>query len=155
MGKQVANKSIKVINETVFWQLSRRLPLETQQLFAEYIISTGVRFCEAISFTEGDLDYQTTMLTVCRSTVELSRQFHPIGERFYTRSYTKNGEHRSFKIGRPLTEKIRAHVDKHQIRPGDLIFPVRLFMPETAWVNLPDALRRRWPRPRTPGSSHP
>jgi integrase len=137
VGKQAANKSIKVVNETVFWQLCNRLPLETQRLFAEYIISTGVRFCEAISFQEGDLDYETGMLTVCRSTVEVARQFHPTGGRFFTRPYTKNGEHRRFKIGRPLVSKIKAHVIKHGMTTGDLIFPVRLFMPETAWVNLP------------------
>jgi integrase len=137
VGKQAANKSIKVINETAFWDLCSHLPLEAQRLFAEYIISTGVRFCEAISFQEGDLDYDTGMLTVCRSTVEVSRQFHPTGGRFYTRPYTKNGEHRRFKIGRPLVEKIRAHVKQHGMAPGDLIFPVRLFMSDTAWVNLP------------------
>jgi site-specific recombinase XerD len=76
VGKQAANKSIKVINETVFWALCGKLPLETQRLFAEFIVSTGVRFCEAISFQEGDLDYGTGMLTVCRSTVEVARQFH-------------------------------------------------------------------------------
>lgn len=136
VGKQPANKSIKVINEAVFWELSSHLRLPAQKLFAEFIISTGVRFCEAISFAEGDLDYCTGMLMVCRSTVELSRQFHPTGGRFYTRPYTKNGEHRRFKIGRPLVEKIRAHVEGHQIKPGDLIFPVRLFYPDDAWVNL-------------------
>jgi len=137
VGKQAANKTIKVINETVFWELCSRLPLESQRLFAEYVISTGKRFCEAISFQEGDLDYRTGMLTVCRSTVEVSRQFHPTGGRFYTRPYTKNGEHRRFKIGRPLVEKIHAHVQKHGMKPGDLVFPVRLFMPNTAWVNTP------------------
>ncbi|MCW2938537.1 MAG: hypothetical protein JWN00_1522, partial [Actinomycetia bacterium] len=133
VGKQAANKNIKVINETVFWDLCSRLPMVTQRLFAEYIISTGVRFCEAISFR----DYDSGMLAVCRSTVEVAKQFHPTGGRFWTRPYTKNGEHRRFKIGWPLVEKIRAHVKEHGMKPGDLIFPVRLFMPDTAWVNLP------------------
>lgn len=137
VGKQAAHKNIKVINETVFWELCSKLQLPTQRLFAEYIISTGVRFCEAISFQEGDLDYDTSMLNVCRSTVEVAKQFHPTGGRFVTRPYTKNGEHRRFKVGRPLVEKIRAHVQQHGMKPGDLIFPVRLFMPDTAWVNLP------------------
>jgi integrase len=137
VGKQPANKSIKVINETVFWELCDRLPLPAQRLFAEYLISTGVRFCEAISAQEGDLDYASGMLSVRRSTVEVARQFHPAGGRFVTRPYTKNGEHRRFKIGRPLVDKIRAHVTEHGMKPGDLIFPVRLFMPDTAWVNLP------------------
>jgi hypothetical protein len=33
--------------------------------------------------------------------------------------------------------KIQAHVKEHEMKRGDLIFPVRLFMPDTAWVNLP------------------
>jgi hypothetical protein len=32
VGKETANKSIKVINESVFWELCGRLPLETQRL---------------------------------------------------------------------------------------------------------------------------
>ncbi|MBO2462395.1 hypothetical protein [Actinomadura violacea] len=69
------------------------------------------------------------MLKVCRSTVEVAKQFHPTAGRFVTRPYTKNGEHRRFKIGRPLVEKIRAHVREHDLKTGDLIFPVRLFKP--------------------------
>jgi len=64
-------------------------------------------------------------------------KFHPTGGRFYTRPYTKNGEHRRFKVGRPLVDKIHAHIHEHGMKPGDLIFPVRLFMPDTAWVNMP------------------
>ena len=136
VGKQPANKTIKVINETLFWELCSHLPLETHQLFAEYIISTGTRFCEAISFQEGDLNYETGMLTVCRSTVEVSKQFHPTGGRFFTRRTPRTAS-----IGvqdrRPLVKKIHAHVEQHGMKPGDLIFPVRLFMPDTAWVNMP------------------
>ena len=34
-------------------------------------------------------------------------------------------------------DKIHAHIHEHGMKPGDLIFPVRLFMPDTAWVNMP------------------
>lgn len=53
VGKEAANKSIKVINETVFWDLCSHLPLEPQRLFAEYIISTGAASVRPSRSTRG------------------------------------------------------------------------------------------------------
>ena len=67
------------------------------------------------------------MLSVNKSTVEVTAEFHPEGHRFLTRSYTKNGGHRRFKIDAVVSEMVQEHIEKDGIGPGQLIFPVRLF----------------------------
>ena len=67
------------------------------------------------------------MLAVRRSTVEVTAKYHPTGDRFLTREYTKNGEHRRFKVDHAVSEMVREHIALHGIGPGQVIFPVRLF----------------------------
>ena len=67
------------------------------------------------------------MLSVNKSTVEVTAEFHPEGHRFLTRSYTKNGGHRRFKIDAVVSKMVQEHIERHGIGPGQLIFPVRLF----------------------------
>lgn len=74
-----------------------------------------------------DFDFATDMLSVRRSTVEVTAEFHPTGGRFLTRQYTKNGEHRRFKIDHAVAQAVKEHIALHEIAPGELIFPVRLF----------------------------
>jgi integrase len=90
-------------------------------------VSSGARFCELISFVPVDFDFGTGMLTVSKSTVEVTAKYHPEGHRFLTRHYTKNGEHRRFKIDSAVTRMVQGHIALHGIGPGELIFPVRLF----------------------------
>ena len=67
------------------------------------------------------------MLSVNKSTVEVTAEFHPEGFRFLTRNYTKNGEHRRFKIDHSVAVMVQKHIADNGIKPGQLIFPVRLF----------------------------
>lgn len=69
------------------------LPHHSAKVFARLGVSTGARHCELISFTPEDFDLSGCMLTVSKSTVEVTADFHPDGYRFPTRQYTKNGEH--------------------------------------------------------------
>jgi integrase len=122
-----ARKLIKVYTLAQYERVHDGLFNEEAQLFSFLISDTGVRFCEAISFVEGDLDYATRFLSITKSTIEVTAEFHPQGGRFVTRNYTKNGEHRGFVISKTLATRVRAHVKKHNIKPGELWFPVRMF----------------------------
>jgi hypothetical protein len=64
---------------------------------------------------------------VNKSTVEVTAEFHPEGFRFLTRNYTKNGEHRRFKIDHSVAVMVQEHIADNGIKPGQIIFPVRLF----------------------------
>ncbi len=59
--------------------------------------------------------------------MEVTARYHPTGARFLTREYTKNGEHRRFKIDHPVSAMLQEHIAENGIGPGQVIFPVRLF----------------------------
>ncbi len=71
------------------------------------------------------------MLSVNKSTVEVTAEFHPEGFRFLNRAYTKNCEHRRFKIDHSISVMVQEHIARNGIEPGQLIFPVRLFTTRT------------------------
>jgi integrase len=119
-------KLIKVYTVKQYTRVHDCVFSEEAQLFSFLISDSGVRFCEAISFVEGDLDYDTRFLSVTKSTVEVTSDFHPDGGRFITRQYTKNGEHRGFVVSKTLAKQMREHVARHDIKSGELWFPVRL-----------------------------
>lgn len=96
--KGVPGKPIVVATSTQFQRVHDALPHQPAKVFARLGVASGVRLCELISFTPEDFNFDTGMLSVNKSTVEVTAEFHPEGHRFLTRSYTKNGDHRRFKI---------------------------------------------------------
>ena len=58
------------------------------------------------------------MQSVNKSTVEVTAEFHPEGFRFLTRNYTKNGEHRRFKIDHSVAVMVQEHIADNGIKPG-------------------------------------
>lgn len=114
-----------------FQRVYAALPDQPARVFARLGVSTGARYCELISFIPEDFDFDGAMLTVSKSTVEVTADFHPDGYRFLTRRYTKNGEHRRMKIDAEIGEMVREHITVNGIGSGQLIFPVRLFTART------------------------
>jgi integrase len=125
--KGVPTKPIVVATKSQFLRVYEALPHKPAKVFARLGVSSGVRCCELISFVPEDFDFGTDMLIVSKSTVEVTAEFHPDGQRFLTRQYTKNGEHRRFKIDHAVTGMVQEHIATCGIGPGQLIFPVRLF----------------------------
>ena len=68
-----------------FQRVYGALPI-SRPVFARLGVSTGARHCELISFVPEDFDFAGCMLTVSKSTVEVTADFHPEGYRFLTRS---------------------------------------------------------------------
>ena len=117
-----------------FQRVYAALPHQPAKVFARLGVSTGARHCELISFIPEDFDFGGCLLTVSKSTVEVTADFHPDGYRFLTRRYTKNGEHRRMKIDAEVADMVREHIAVNGIGPGQLIFPVRLFAARTVAV---------------------
>ena len=90
-----------------FQRVYAALPHQPAKVFARLGVSTGARYCELVSFIPGDFDFGGCMVTVSKSTVEVTADFHPDGYRFLTRRYTKNGEHRRMKIDAEVAEMVR------------------------------------------------
>jgi integrase len=125
--KHPPSKGIVVATAGQFERVYRGLPSKPARTFARLGVSTGARYCELISFVPEDFDFATDMLSVNKSTVEVTAEFHPEGFRFLNRAYTKNGEHRRFKIDHSISVMVQQHIAENGIGPGQLIFPVRLF----------------------------
>lgn len=125
--KGVPTQPIIVATKDQFLRVYNALPHQPAKVLARLGVSSGARLCELISFIPEDFDFAAGMLTVRRSTVEVTAKYHPTGNRFLTREYTKNGEHRRFKIDPAVSEMVRGHIALHGISPGQVIFPVRLF----------------------------
>jgi integrase len=125
--KGVPTKPIIVATKDQFLRVYNALPHQPAKVLARLGVSSGARLCELISLIPEDFDFAADMLAVRRSTVEVTAKYHPTGNRFLTREYTKNGEHRRFKIDRAVPEMVREHIALHGIGPGQVIFPVRLF----------------------------
>lgn len=125
--KGVPTKPIVVATKDQFLRVYEALPTPAARCLARLGVSSGARLCELVSFIPKDFDFDTDMLSVRRSTVEVTADFHPSGGRFLTREYTKNGEHRRFKIDHAVSVLVSRHIAANGIAPGQPIFPVRLF----------------------------
>lgn len=125
--KGVPVKPIIVATKDQFLRVYNALPHQPAKVLARLGVSSGARLCELISFIPEDFDFGADMLDVRRSTVEVTARYHPTGGRFLTREYTKNGEHRRFKIDHAVSVMVQEHIAENGIGPGQVIFPVRLF----------------------------
>jgi integrase len=125
--KGVPAKPIVVATKDQFLRVYDALPHQPAKVLARLGLSSGARLCELISFIPEDFDFGADMLSVRRSTVEVTAKYHPTGDRFLTREYTKNGAHRRFKIDHPVSGLVQEHIALHGIGPVQVIFPVRLF----------------------------
>src|SRR5579875_2798393 len=80
--KKGPRKPIIVATREQFARVYDALPHEPAKVFARLGIASGARFCELISFVPEDFDFGTNMLSVNKSTVEVTAKIHPEGYRF-------------------------------------------------------------------------
>lgn len=123
------SRAIKVATQDQFLKVRASLPNVPCKVFSTLMVSSGVRFCEAIGLRPGDFDFGACLLEVTRSVVKVSRKHHPDGKTFLVRDCTKNGQTRVLKLDRAVSEMVRAHVEEHGIGGKDVIFPAALLSP--------------------------
>jgi hypothetical protein len=105
------------------------LPTKPAQVFSTLLVSSGIRFCEAIGLQPADFDFETGILEVARSVVKVSRQHHPQGKTFLVRDYTKNGHTRRLKLDGAVVEIVRGYLAEHGIDESEVMFPAELVVP--------------------------
>ena len=127
--KVPGRRAIKVATPEQFLKVRACLPTKPAQVFSTLLVSSGLRFCEAIGLQPADFDFQAGILEVARSVAKVSRQHHPQGKTFLVRDYTKNGQTRRLKLDRAVVELVHRHVIEHGIGETDLIFSVELVVP--------------------------
>jgi len=127
--KVPGRRAIKIATPEQYLKVRDCLPTKSAQVFSTLLVSSGIRFCEAIGLQPGDFDFEAGILEVARSVVKVSRQHHPQGKTFLVRDYTKNGQTRRLKLDRAVVELVRGHVAEHGIRESEVIFPAELVVP--------------------------
>lgn len=122
-------RAIKVTTTEQFLKVRDCLPTRAAQVLGTLLVSSGIRFCEAIGLQPDDFDFEAGVLEVARSVVKVSRAHHPQGKTFLVRDYTKNGQTRRVKLDRDVVQLVAAYVSEQGIGPTSVIFPAELVVP--------------------------
>lgn len=117
-----AKKIRQIITPEEFDVFYEKLSDELWQLLVELDIESGLRWGELTELRPKDFNFATGIITVTRVAVELTKEYHPEGKRFYIKQYPKDEEHRQVAISRPLMEKVRAFIARRVIGDDDLLF---------------------------------
>ena len=120
--KVPGRRAIKIATPEQYAKVRGCLPTKPARVFSTLLVSSGMRFCEAIGLQPADFDFEAGILEVARSVVKVSRQHHPQGKTFLVRDYTKNGQTRRLKLDRAVVELVRGTPGgaRHRRDGGDL-----------------------------------
>jgi integrase len=127
--KVPGRRAIKVATPEQYLKVRGCLPTKPAQVFSTLLVSSGMRFCEAIGLEPSDFDFEAGILDVARSVVKVSREHHPQGKTFLVRDYTKNGQTRRLKLDRAVVELVRGYVAEDGIGDREVMFPAELVVP--------------------------
>ncbi|MBW6433086.1 site-specific integrase [Actinoplanes hulinensis] len=139
----IAKKVREIITPEQFDTLYSVLPDNEFRLLIETDIETGLRWGELTELRPRDINFATRTLLVTRVAVELTKRFHPTGDRFLVKEYPKDEEHRRLKLSPQITAKLQAHVTENNLAPDDLLFAIRdpeITTPKLRAVPDPDTL---------------
>jgi integrase len=127
--KVPGRRAIKIATPEQYLRVRACLPTKPAQVFSTLLVSSGIRFCEAIGLQPADFDFETGILEVARLVVKVSRQHHPQGKTFLVRDYTKNGQTRRLKLDGAVVDLVRGYVAEHGIGETEVMFPAQLVVP--------------------------
>ena len=127
--KVPVRRAIEIATPEQYLKVRSCLPTKPAQVFSTLLVSSGMRFCEAIGLEPEDFDFEAGILEVARSVVKVSREHHPQGKTFLVRDYTKNGQTRRLKLDRAVVELVRGYVAEHGIGHTEVMFSADLVVP--------------------------
>jgi integrase len=88
-------RSIKIATTEQYLQVRACLPAKPARVFSTLLVSSGLRFCEAIALRptdfDFDFDFDRCILEVARSIVKVSREHHPRARRSWYGSTRRTG----------------------------------------------------------------
>jgi integrase len=121
----IPKKVREIVTPEQFDDLYAVLPENEFRLLVETDIETGLRWGELTELRPKDINFATRTLLVSRVAVELTKRFHPSGDRFLVKEYPKDEEHRRLKLSLQMSAKLQAHVAESDLSPNDLLFAIR------------------------------
>jgi integrase len=78
-------RAIKIATTDQYLNVRACLPTKPAQVFSTLLVSSGLRFCEAIGLRPMEFDFDLCILEIARSVVKVSREHHPQGKTFLVR----------------------------------------------------------------------
>jgi len=118
--KVPGRRAIKVATPEQCLKVRAYLPAKPAQVFSTLLVSSGLRFCEAIGLQPSDFDFEAGILEVARSVVKVSRQHHPqsAGQDIPgARLHQERPDASAHELDRAVVELVRGHVaERHRAR---------------------------------------
>ena len=111
-----------VLDPDDFKAIVKHLPTEGAQLFAQFLVATGLRFGEATEVRAKDINFKTGELFVQRRVSDLGASYND-GVRFVVIEATKSGYKRSLMLSKTLLHDLKAYVITKGVAKDDLLFP--------------------------------
>ena len=111
-----------VLDPDDFKAIVKHLPTEVAQLFAQFLVATGLRFGEATEVRAKDINFKTGELFVQRRVSDLGASYND-GVRFVVIEATKSGYKRSLMLSKTLLHDLKAYVITKGVAKDDLLFP--------------------------------
>ncbi len=97
---RIPRTDLVVMTPDQFGALRKALPTRAARLMATVVVKTGLRFGEVTALVEGDLNYDTRILSVARVASEVGAEYSSDGRsRFEIKPYTKGGFSRKIRGG--------------------------------------------------------
>jgi integrase len=118
----VATKSRVIATPEQFDAIYESLPDPLTQLLVETDIESGLRWGELTELRPSDLVIASRMLTVNRTVIQISPQFHPEGGRFLVKDYPKDREPRRLNLSNQIVAKLKEHITVGRIGVDELMF---------------------------------
>lgn len=115
-------KPLEVITPKQFDSIYQALPNADARLLVETDIESGLRWGELTELRVKDLNFDSHILTISRTVVEVDPDLHPEGKRFIVKEYPKNEKNRRFKLSAQIVEKLKNHRDARGLKRNDLLF---------------------------------
>lgn len=112
-----------------FQKVIKKLPTEGAQLFARFLIGSGVRFGEATELRVKDFNFQSKEVYIRRSVSDVGKKLNN-GERFLVVSATKNGHKRTVTLSASLIAEVKAFVLAKALAKEELVFSKHLVLDE-------------------------
>jgi integrase len=72
--KVPGRRAIKIATPEQYLKVRACLPTKPAQVFSTLLVSSGIRFCEAIGLQPADFDFEAGIVEVARSVVKVSWQ---------------------------------------------------------------------------------
>ena len=132
-------KPLEVITPEQFDCIYQALPDADAQLLVETDIESGLRWGELTELRVKDLNFDSRILTVSRTVVEVDPKHHPEGKRFIVKEYPKPQEWRRFKLAEQIVRKLKEHRDTRGLERNNLLFSMHhREIPVTALPSVPN-----------------